>query len=113
LLIFGEPLKKEFRGKQNNTIGSQSDIAATLLHQLRQSNTNFKFSKDLLSPTVNSFAFHATIRGYGFVSENGSCLYNLDSKRYLENFYDASNFNIEKRKSEALFVTYYNFFKSL
>ena len=113
LLIFGEPLKKEFRGKQNNTIGSQSDIAATLLHQLRQSNTNFKFSKDLLSPTVNSFAFHATIRGYGFVSENGSCLYNLDSKRYLENFYDPSNFNIEKRKSEALFVTYYNFFKSL
>jgi phosphoglycerol transferase MdoB-like AlkP superfamily enzyme len=113
LLIFGEPLKKEFRGKQNNTIGSQSDIAATLLHQLRQSNFNFKFSKDLLSPTVNSFAFHATIRGYGFISEKGSCLYNLDSKRYLENFYDASNFKAEKRKSEALFVTYYNFFKSL
>ena len=113
LLIFGEPLKKEFRGKHNNTIGSQSDIAATLLHQLRQANSNFKFSKDLLSPNVHSFAFHATIRGYGFVSDKGSCLYNLDSKRYLENFYDASNFKAEKRKSEALFVTYYNFFKSL
>ena len=113
LLIFGEPLKKEFRGRQNNIIGSQSDIAATLLHQLRQTNINYKFSKDLLSPTVNSFAFHATIRGYGFVSEKGSCLYNLDSKRHLENFYYTSNFKAEKRKSEALFVAYYNFFKLL
>jgi phosphoglycerol transferase MdoB-like AlkP superfamily enzyme len=113
LLLVGEPLKKEFRGKSCNTIGSQSDIAATLLHQLRHPNSNFKFSKDLLSPNVKSFAFHATIRGYGFVSEKGSCLYNLDSKRYLENFYDSKNFVSEKRKSESLFVTYFNFFKSL
>jgi phosphoglycerol transferase MdoB-like AlkP superfamily enzyme len=113
LLIFGEPLKAEHRGRQTEIIGSQSDIAATLLHQLRKSNKGFIFSKDLLSPNVKSFAFHATIRGYGFVSEKGSCLYNLDSKRYLENFYDVSNFVTEKRKSEALFVAYYNYFKSL
>lgn len=113
LLIYGEPLKKEFRGNQCTKIGSQSDIAATLLHQMRHSSNQFKYSKDLLSPNVHSFAFHATIRGYGFVSEKGSCLYNLDSKRYLENFYDASNFKVEKRKSEALFVAYYNFFNSL
>lgn len=113
LLIFGEPLKAEHRGRQTEIIGSQSDIAATLLYQLRKSNKGFIFSKDLLSPNVKSFAFHATIRGYGFVSEKGSCLYNLDSKRYLENFYDVSNFVTEKRKSEALFVAYYNYFKSL
>jgi hypothetical protein len=66
-----------------------------------------------LSPNVKSFAFHATIRGYGFVSEKGSCLYNLDSMRYLENFYDSKNFALEKRKSESLFVSYFNFFKLL
>jgi phosphoglycerol transferase MdoB-like AlkP superfamily enzyme len=112
-LIFGEPLKKEFRGSQSNLIGSQSDIAATLLHQLRKSNVGFKFSKDLLSPNVKSFAFHATIRGYGFVSPKGSFIYNLDAKRNLENKFSKVEFPLEKNKSDALFLSYYLHFKSL
>ena len=113
LLIYGEPIKKEFRGNQSKIIGSQSDIAATLLHQLRQDATSFKFSKDLLSPTVKSFAFHATIRGYGFVSDFGSLLYNLDAKKVIENTFDPTNFTREKGKSDALFNAYYAYFKSL
>ena len=113
LLIYGEPLKKEFRGSQSKIIGSQSDIAATLLHQLRQDATSFKFSKDLLSPNVKSFAFHATIRGYGFVSDFGSLLYNLDAKKVIENTFDPTNFIREKGKSDALFNAYYAYFKSL
>ncbi len=113
LLIYGEPIKKEFRGNQSKIIGSQSDIAATLLHQLRQDAKSFKFSKDLLSPTVKSFAFHATIRGYGFVSDFGSLLYNLDAKKVIENTFDPTNFTREKGKSDALFNAYYAYFKSL
>ena len=113
LLIYGEPLKKEFRGSQNTIIGSQSDIAATLLHQLRQDATSFKFSKDLLSPTVKSFAFHATIRGYGFVSPTGSFVYNLDARKIIENTFSPADFKKEKLKSDALFNAYYSYFKSL
>jgi phosphoglycerol transferase MdoB-like AlkP superfamily enzyme len=113
MLIFGEPLKQEFRGKECKTIGSQSDISATLLHQLRYNSSQFKFSKDLLSTDVQSFAFHATIRGYGFISEKGSFVYNLDAKNYLENKFNSTDFNSEKLKSDALFLAYYNFFKSL
>ncbi len=112
-LIYGEPLKKNFRGKQNTVIGSQSDIAATLLYQLRKDASAFKFSKDLLSPSVQSFAFHATIRGYGFVSEKGSFVYNLDARKIIENKYSKVDFNKEKRKSDALFLAYYTYFKSL
>jgi len=113
LLIFGEPLKKEFRGKQIDVIGSQADIAATLLHQLRKTNFGFKFSKDLLSPNVQSFAFHATIRGYGFVSTKGSFVYNLDAKRNVENTFSKFDLSPEKQKSDALFLAYYRYFKSL
>ena len=113
LLIYGEPLKKEFRGSQNTIIGSQSDIAATLLHQLRHDAASFKFSKDLLSPTVKSFAFHATIRGYGFVSRTGSFVYNLDARKIIENTFSPADFKKEKLKSDALLNAYYSYFKSL
>jgi len=113
ILIYGEPILKAARGKKVSVIGSQVDLAATLLHQLRMDNRDFVFSKDLLSPNVQSFAFHATIRGYGFVSPKGSLLYNFDSKSYVENEFSDSDFGQAKRESKALFKSFYLHFEGL
>jgi hypothetical protein len=88
-------------------------LAATLLHQLRLNSNEIKFSKDLLSPNVKQFAFHATIRGYGFIDPQGSLLYNFDTKSYTENTFSKVNFIKSKSNSEALFLEYYRNFDGL
>jgi phosphoglycerol transferase MdoB-like AlkP superfamily enzyme len=113
ILIYGEPVLKSKRGSVYKNIGSQADLAATLLHQLRVKTDALKFSKDLLSPNVKQFAFHATIRGYGFIDPNGSLLYNFDSKNYTENTFTKTQFLKSKRHSEALFLEYFKNFDGL
>lgn len=113
ILIFGEPVIKSKRGVNYTNIGSQADLAATLLHQLRVKSDAIKFSKDLLSPNVKQFAFHATIRGYGFIDPKGSLLYNFDSKDYTENTFSKSTFQKSKEKSQALFLEYFKDFDGL
>lgn len=113
ILIYGEPILKNKRGSIFENIGSQADLASTLLHQLRIKSDAFNFSKDLLSPNVKQFAFHATIRGYGFIDPNGSLLYNFDSKSYTENTFSIAHFQKSKSHSEALFLEYFKNFDGL
>ncbi|HEY9542933.1 LTA synthase family protein [Prevotella sp.] len=56
-------------------IGSQNDIAATLLGQLGIDHGAFKFSKDLLAPATPSFAWFAVPDLLGMVTENGAVIY--------------------------------------
>lgn len=113
ILIYGDPILKSKRGSIYKNIGSQADLAATLLHQLRVKTNALKFSKDLLSPNVKQFAFHATIRGYGFIEPKGSLLYNFDSKSYTENTFSKATFHKSKSNSEALFFEYFKNFDGL
>lgn len=113
ILIYGDPVIKSKRGSVYKNIGSQADLATTLLHQLRVKTDALKFSKDLLSPNVKEFAFHATIRGYGFINPNGSLLYNFDSKSYTENTFPKAQFQKSKSHSEALFLEYFKNFDGL
>jgi phosphoglycerol transferase MdoB-like AlkP superfamily enzyme len=113
ILIYGEPVLKSKRGFVCENIGSQADLAATLLHQLRIKSDALKFSKDLLSSNVKQFAFHATIRGYGFINPSGSLLYNFDSKNFTENTFSKSEFIKSKKHSEALFLQFFNDFDAL
>ncbi|MDB5014537.1 MAG: sulfatase, partial [Daejeonella sp.] len=51
LILFGEVIKPEYRGKTISKIGNQTDIAATLLNQLHINSSDYKWSKDLLNPS--------------------------------------------------------------
>lgn len=53
------------------TIGSQTDIATTILHQAGLPTNNFKWGKDLLDSSARSFAFYTFNNGFGFVSPTG------------------------------------------
>jgi hypothetical protein len=62
---------------------------------------------------VKQFAFHATIRGYGFIAPEGSLLYNFDSKTYVENTVSKHDFKKAKLQSESLFLSYFRHFDGL
>lgn len=87
LLFWGNPLKADYQGKRIDKIGSQADLAATLLYQLKLDASDYPYSKDLLNPKAPEFAFHAITRGYGWVSPTGNFTYQMQLKMYLEDSY--------------------------
>jgi len=84
LLIYGDVLKSEFRGTQNSKTGSQVDIAATLLHQLKIKSNQFVWSKDLLNPTTPGFAMYAFEVGFGWVCPEGYTVWDHNLKKTLD-----------------------------
>ena len=54
--------------------GSQVDIPLTILHQLGLDD-NYPFSKDLLSPASESFAFYTFNEGFGFITDSSKYIY--------------------------------------
>jgi phosphoglycerol transferase MdoB-like AlkP superfamily enzyme len=113
LLFYGEVLKETYRGKIIDKIGSQADLAATLLTQLKIGSKEYPFSKNLIDPSTPDFAFLATVRGYGFTSPLGKFIYHFDAKRYHQQTYSPQHFPQAKKWSDALFKSYYEFFKNL
>ncbi|WP_316818928.1 LTA synthase family protein [Pedobacter nyackensis] len=89
LLFYGDVIKDEFKGYKFNNVGSQTDLAATLLAQLDLPTKQFEWSKNLLNPYNKSFAFFSWDNGMGFI-DNQQCvtfdnvgkmiLYNSDEK---------------------------------
>jgi len=73
LLFYGDVLKKEYRGKKMDKVGSQQDIASTLLKQLHLDAQDFIWSKNLLNPYTPDFAFFSWDNGLGFIS-NSQCI---------------------------------------
>lgn len=71
LLLAGGALRPEARGQVIKTIGSQTDVAATLLRQLRLPTTGFVWSRDLLAANAKSFAYYCFNNGFGDVSPAG------------------------------------------
>lgn len=73
LLFYGDVIKEEFKGHKFNNVGSQTDLAATLLSQLDLPAKQFTWSKNLLNPYNKSFAFFSWDNGMGFI-DNQQCV---------------------------------------
>lgn len=64
-----------------DTYGSQQDIAATLLSQLGIKHDDMAFSKDMMNPAVNHFAFFLPNDGLGMITDDNSLIYdNIQQK---------------------------------
>lgn len=113
LLLYGEPLKNEFKGVKIDQVGSQADIARTLLVQMGGDFERYEWSKDLLNPTAPQFALHTLIRGYGWVTEKGHFNYQMDSEQYIENTFEVKNRSKEKERCNAFLSLIYQHYKSL
>jgi phosphoglycerol transferase MdoB-like AlkP superfamily enzyme len=113
LLIFGEPLKKEWRGKKIDKVGSQADLARTLLYQLKGDYRKYHWSKDLLNPEAPGFALHTINRGYGWITDKGNFSYNMDMKQYLDKTYSSHMLSQAKKTCHSLMSLIYNEYKEL
>jgi phosphoglycerol transferase MdoB-like AlkP superfamily enzyme len=104
LLMIGGVIRKD---TVIHTIGSQTDIANTLLGQIDEVKKDFFFSKDLLNKTTKSFAAYFFTDGYGFVLPDRSVVYDNAGKRLLKND-GASEEDIEISKAyqQKLFSDY-------
>lgn len=67
-----------------STIGSQTDMVATVLAQLGMDHSKYRFSRNLLADQVVPFAFYSYPSAAGVVSENAFSLLNLKSLRFME-----------------------------
>ena len=75
LLLYGNPISKAYLKKRNSKIGSQTDIATTLLGQLNMDYSKFKWGKDLLNPTSKDFAFYCYDEGMTWIMPKGVIRY--------------------------------------
>lgn len=113
LLFFGEPIKAEYSGKRMDVIGSQSDIAATLIYQMKGDASRYPWSKDLMNPNVPQFAFHTIIRGYGWVTPTGNLTYQMEQKAIGQNEFPKENFKKEWYNCSAFLTAIYEDYKNL
>ncbi len=100
LIFYGEVIKQEFRGKKVHTLGSQTDIAATLLQQLNLDAKPFKWSKDLFNKQAVPFAFYSFDNGFGWVEAQQTLTVdnvNREISSTLKDLPDSLNQKISKK----------------
>lgn len=114
LLFFGGVLNHEFEGKKNNIIGTQSDLLSTILKQLNEETVEFKWSKNLMNPYTNEFAFYALTSGFGWITPNNALAFNYQNNANdwnncaNANYTDSLN-TIGKAYLQLLFQTYLDY----
>lgn len=86
-------------------IGSQHDIAATLLGQLGVEHREFTFSKNMMSDTTPKFAFFAVNDAFGIVSEENSLIYDNRAKRIV---YDKGEKGFNLKRGQAYLQKLYD-----
>ena len=86
LLLAGGALRPKARGRIVSTLGSQTDVAATLLHQLQLPAAAFAWSRDLLVPHAHAvpFAYYCFNNGFGSVTPNGTITFDNVSRQVWE-----------------------------
>ena len=84
LLLAGGALRPENRGRVISTIGSQTDVAATLLHQLHLPAAGFEWSRNLLAAHPVPFAYYCFNNGFGSVSPQGTITFDNVSRLVWE-----------------------------
>ena len=80
LLLLGGALKAK---GPIATLGSQADIAATLLSQLGFSYSEFTFSKDMLNPNVPHFAFSTVPNAFMMKTTDNTVFYNCETNKTI------------------------------
>ena len=64
-----------------NTLGSQTDMVATMLAQVGMDASAYHYSKNLLDPSAVPFAFYAFSNATAVVTSNGAYIYDLKTKK--------------------------------
>jgi len=104
LLMIGGSIRKD---TVIHTFANQTDLANTLLAQLDRPHSEFRFSKNVLSPGINSFAAYFFNDGYGFVRDSTYIVYENAGKQLMVNrAADADDLERSKAYQQMLYSDY-------
>lgn len=114
LLLFGSVLKPEVRGTKQESLCSQTDLAATLLAQLDIPHKHYHWSKNVYNKYSKPFAFYASDAASGWISANGYCVFEYGTENFYQRWFPSSNDSIKavrqgKSYLECLFQEYLEF----
>lgn len=87
VVLFGDVLKPEAKGKVIDKTLSQLDIPKTLLYQmdLREEGNKYKWSRDMMNPYSNDFAYFCSFGGAGVINKDCSVSIQHGSTRVVYN----------------------------
>lgn len=89
------------------TIATQTDLAATLLHQLDLPADEYFFSKDIFNPSIPHYAFYTFKNGFGLIDSTGISVYDNDGSRLLLEEPAGGN-ELRLNKGKAILQTLYD-----
>ncbi len=101
LLFYGDVIKKEYRGKAFDKVGSQADLPATILAQLEIPAKDFSWSKNLFNPNVSPFAFFSWDNGMGFINNEQCVTFDNVGKMVLYNDKKGNNLHTQHMITNA------------
>ncbi len=113
LFFYGDVINKKYNSKIVDKIGSQTDIASTLLKQMDISDTAFHWSSNLLNNTNGGFAFYSYDNGIGWVDVEN--IINVDNVRKEIIYQKIATSNLDQKKKvvqaymQKVFKTYLNY----
>ncbi len=103
LIMIGGVVKEPQR---ISTIGSQQDIAATLLALMELPHDEFTFSKDMLNPDNPHFAFFTVPDAFGMVTEDNTLIF--DNQMGKTVYDEGSQPGVNLRKGQAYLQKLYD-----
>jgi phosphoglycerol transferase MdoB-like AlkP superfamily enzyme len=83
LLLYGEVLKPQYRGARRANLGSQADIAATLLAQLGLPHDDYLWSNNLLNRHRQDFAYYNFYTGFALCTPGQTTVFDNVSKKVI------------------------------
>ncbi|RZK58446.1 MAG: LTA synthase family protein, partial [Hymenobacter sp.] len=99
LVLAGGALRPEARGQVVSTLGSQTDVATTLLRQLGLPSTRYRWGRDLLAPVTIPFTYYCFDDGFGTISPAG--VVTFDNIGHRVTFHDEGVPAQQLRRGEA------------
>lgn len=84
LLLLGPVLKDAYKGQQANILSGNTDLPATLLHQLGLPSLEYRWSKNLFNPYSQQFAFFELNEGLGWMRPEGYFVWDKFADRYYK-----------------------------
>jgi len=89
------------------TLTSQNDLPATLLHQLSIDASAFTFSKNIFNPDRSPYVFYTFNNGFGWIDNSGISVYNAESDQPLINA-PTTGSNARLHKGKAMLQSLYD-----
>lgn len=97
-VFYGDVVSPEFRGAVITKTGGHHDLAGTLLPQLEMdAHNSFRWSKNLLNPTVKSFAYFQIEHVLGWIEPDYWYGYSYNRNKFL-----ARSYNVPMTKLDTL-----------